>query len=163
MRKDITIGFCFLFVIIIQSCCNNIACDEPPVGSIILIVSLDSLGSGLTYDEFSSIFIIKTTYISDQEIIDTLSNDHWYYNKYADNPDYPRYDLKLGWEEGEQNYKYFIDNNKGLEFILDDVSLKFRDSNSRCCSFRVLAFMSFNLNGIRNEISNYNYELLIEK
>jgi len=163
IRTAITFGVGFLLALLFQRCCNNVACDPPPEGSITIIVSLDSLNSGLTSSEFSSIIITKKTYFSHQEIIDTLSNDHWYYSYYSDNPNYPRYDLRLGWEDGDQNYEYIVKNNKGLEFIINDVSLNFRKSNSRCCSGRILSFMTFNLNDKRYEISNYYYELIIEK
>lgn len=159
----ISLGLGLLISLMNQSCCNNVACDEPPLPSIILIVSLDSLGHGFTSSEFQSLNLIRKTFYQNQMQIDTLNKENWYYESFTEYPDFPRYDLILGGEEGDQNYEFIITNNVNLNYTIDSIYIRFRISKSRCCSFRVMDFMSFNFSGQKSETSEYGYELIIEK
>jgi len=161
--STISLGFGLLISLLNQSCCHQVACDEPPRPSIILIVSLDSLGSGFTSSEFQLLNIIRITSYPNQIQIDTLTKDGWYYEGYTEYPYFPRYELILGGEEGDQNYEFMITDNFTLNYTIDNIYLRFKISKSRCCSFRVLDFMSFNSSGQKNETSEYGYELIIEK
>jgi len=107
--------------------------------------------------------IIKRTFYSNQEQIDTLSNDNWYYESYTEYPDYPRYDLILGVEEGDQNFEFVVSGDFNKSYLIDNLFLSFKYSNSRCCSFRMLSLLSYNFNGQRYETSDYGYEMIIEK
>ena len=153
----------FLIILLLQSCCKNVACDAPPNPKIILIANLDSLGNGLNSAELNSIFILKRSVNQGQVDIDTLDNNYWYYSRYSDYPDYPNYDLELGNIEGDQYYDYLIGNDFGLEIIIDEISLNFRMTDSRCCSFRVLSLMGFDIDNSRTTTTQFFYDLIIEK